>query len=243
LDWCSYFAGNACQSDFYKRIFNIQKQIEELRKQNESRILSAILKTEEKERQSFSKELHDGLGPLLSSVKMAVSAVERDKTYNEGLITNAGKLIDESITTLKEVSNKLSPHLLKNFGLHKAIKSFINKLNVAETPVVHFNSNVETIRFSFNVEVVLYRVVCELISNTLSHAEANNVYIDLLQEENLLLLKYVDDGVGFDKKQLEEEITGLGYSNIRSRIKSLNGSFDFFTKPGDGIKVTVKIKT
>lgn len=228
---------------FIKRIFNIQKQIEELRKQNESRILSAILKTEEKERQSFSKELHDGLGPLLSSVKMAVSAVERDKTYNEGLITNAGKLIDESITTLKEVSNKLSPHLLKNFGLHKAIKSFINKLNVAETPVVHFNSNVETIRFSFNVEVVLYRVVCELISNTLSHAEANNVYIDLLQEENLLLLKYVDDGVGFDKKQLEEEITGLGYSNIRSRIKSLNGSFDFFTKPGDGIKVTVKIKT
>lgn len=228
---------------FIKRIFNIQKQIEELRKQNESRILSAILKTEEKERQSFSKELHDGLGPLLSSVKMAVSAVERDKTYNEGLITNAGKLIDESITTLKEVSNKLSPHLLKNFGLHKAIKSFINKLNVAETPVVHFNSNVETIRFSFNVEVVLYRVVCELISNTLSHAEANNVYIDLLQEENLLLLKYVDDGVGFDKKQLEEEITGLGYPNIRSRIKSLNGSFDFFTKPGDGIKVTVKIKT
>ncbi len=227
---------------FIKRIFNIQKQIEDLRKQNEGRVLSAILKTEEKERQYFSKELHDGLGPLLSSIKMAVSAVGNDKVYNEKIISNAEKLIDESILTLKEISNRLSPHILKNFGLYKAVKSFINKLNIVESPTIHFNSNIEGERFSFNVEVVLYRIICELISNTLSHANANNIYIDLLKDEQYLSLKYIDDGVGFEEEKVKEEFIGLGYSNIRSRVKSLNGTLDIFTKPGEGIKVITQIK-
>lgn len=227
---------------FIKQIFNIQKRFDELRKQNESRVLSAILKTEEKERQHFSKELHDGLGPLLSSIKMAISTFERDKAYNESIISNADKLIDESITTLKEISNKLSPHILKNFGLYKAIKSFINKLNISESPLIHFNSNIENLRFSLNVEVVVYSIISELISNTLSHAHANNIYIDLLKDENNLSLKYIDDGMGFEEKRLEEAFIGLGYSNIRSRIKSLNGSFDIYTKPGEGIKVISQIK-
>ncbi|MGC9352456.1 MAG: sensor histidine kinase [Mariniphaga sp.] len=227
---------------FIKRIFNIQKQIDDLRKQNESRVLSAILKTEEKERQHFSKELHDGLGPLLSAVKMAISTVGEDKSYNGQIISNADKLIDESISTLKEISNKLSPHVLKNFGLHKAVKSFINKLKITDNPHIHFNSNIENERFSFNIEVVLYRVVCELISNTLIHANAKNIYIDLLKDELYLSLKYIDDGEGFDEEIIKQEFIGLGYSNIRSRIKSLNGTFDIFTKPGEGVEVTSQIK-
>lgn len=226
---------------FIKRIFDIQHQIEDLRKQNEGRILSAILKTEEKERQNFSKELHDGLGPLLSSVKMAVSTIEHNKSYNEEIITNADKLIDESISTLKEISYKLSPHVLTNFGLHKATKSFINKLQLNEAPGIHFNCNLENERFSFNTEVVLYRVICELISNTLQHANASNIYIDLLKEDNSLALKYIDDGVGFEKDQIEE-FSGMGYSNISSRIKSINGTFDIFSKTGEGIQVTIQIK-
>lgn len=227
---------------FIKRIFNIQKQIEDLRKQNESRILSAILKTEEKERQYFSKELHDGLGPLLSSVKMAISTVGQDKEYNNEIVTNAEKLIDESITTLKEISNKLSPHVLTNFGLHKAIKSFINKLHITESPSIQFNCNIENKRYSFNIEVVLYRVICELLSNTLTHANAKNIYIDLIEDGKNILLKYIDDGVGFDSRQIKEGLTGLGYSNIRSRIKSLNGTFDIYTEPGEGIRVISQIK-
>ena len=226
---------------FIKRIFDIQHQIEDLRKQSESRVLSAILKTEEKERQNFSKELHDGLGPLLSSVKMAVSTIEHSKSYNEEIITNADKLIDESISALKEISYKLSPHVLTNFGLYKSVKSFINKLQLNECPQIHFNCNLESERFAFNTEVVLYRVICELINNSLKHANAPNIYIDLLRENNELFLKYIDDGVGFEDNQIEE-FSGMGYSNIRSRIKSINGTFDIYSKPNEGIEVTVQIK-
>ena len=227
---------------FIRRIFNIQKQIDDLRKQNESRVLSAILKTEEKERQHFAKELHDGLGPLLSSVKMAISTNRYHNKNKNDLLENAEKLIDESIVTLKDISNNLSPHVLINFGLYRAVRSFINKLQIIGDPAIHLKSNLENTRLAFNIEVVLYRVLCELITNTIKHAEAKNIYIDLLADEKDISLKYIDDGIGFDEKQVKEDLVGLGYSNIHSRIKSLNGTFTIFSEPGEGIQVDVHIK-
>jgi signal transduction histidine kinase len=228
---------------FIKRIFNIQKRMDELRKENESRVLSAIVRTEENERLNFSKELHDGLGPLLSSVKMAISASRRNENpaINEEVMTNAGKLIDESIMSLKEISNKLSPHVLNNFGLKKAIKSFISKLPNIENPSINLDTNIDDRRFSYNVEVVLYRVICELISNSLKHSGAMNVYISLMYDEQAIALDYLDDGVGFDNEILELSDKGMGFSNIRSRIKSLNGTFDIYSMPNEGVRVNVRI--
>lgn len=226
---------------FIKRIFNIQKQIDDLRRQNESMVLSAILKTEEKERQHFAKELHDGLGPLLSSVKMTISASSYMKVDNKQALANAEKLIDESIATLKDISNKLSPHILINFGLQKAVKSFINRLQIIGDPIIRLNSNLGEKRFAYNLEVVLYRVICELLSNTLRHASAHNVYIDLIADDESIALKYIDDGIGFDVAKEEKKLSGLGYSNMKSRIKSLNGTFQVFSAPGEGIRVDIQI--
>jgi len=228
---------------FIKRIFNIQKRMDELRKENESRVLSAIVRTEENERLNFSKELHDGLGPLLSSVKMAISASQQNKNAEKTaeVMNNAEKLIDESITSLKEISNKLSPHVLNNFGLTKAVKSFIGKLPIIDKPSISLESNLENRRFSYNVEVIMYRVICELITNSLKHSNARNVYITLKAEEEVLKLDYLDDGIGFNSEILEISEKGMGFSNIRSRIKSLNGSFEIFARENEGVRVNVKI--
>ncbi len=228
---------------FIKRIFNIQKRMDELRKENESRVLSAIVRTEENERLNFSKELHDGLGPLLSSVKMAISASQQNKNAEKtaAVMNNAEKLIDESITSLKEISNKLSPHVLNNFGLTKALKSFIGKLPIIDKPSISLESNLENRRFSYNVEVIMYRVICELITNSLKHSNARNVYITLMGEEKLLKLDYLDDGIGFKSEILELSDKGMGFANIRSRIKSLNGSFEIFTRENEGVRVNVII--
>jgi len=229
---------------FIKRIFNIQKQVDELRKQNEVKILAAIIETEENERQNFAKELHDGLGPLLSSVKMAISACSVNTNAEESnkIILNAEKLIDESINSLKEISNKLSPHVLNNFGLLKAIKSFVAKLPIQGQPNIHIRCNIENKRFPYSIEVVMYRIVGELIVNSLKHANAHNINIDLYLEGNILKLKYIDDGVGFDMNNPEFEQKGMGFSNIVSRIRSLNGTVNFYTKPDEGLKVEVEIK-
>lgn len=229
---------------FIKRIFNIQQRMDELRKENESRVLSAIVRTEEKERLNFSKELHDGLGPLLSSVKMAISASRsHEQPENENnVLKNAEKLIDESITSLKEISNKLSPHMLNNFGLKKAIKSFISRLPASKTLTINFNSNIDDKRYTYNLEVVLYRVVCELISNSLQHSKAKNVFISLMDDNRVLKLDYLDDGIGFNQSVLEISRQGMGFSNIQSRVKSLNGTIEIYSMPDEGLRVNVTIE-
>nr|HPR60518.1 histidine kinase [Prolixibacteraceae bacterium] len=177
---------------FVRRIFNLQRRFDELRKENESRILSAIIRTEESERQHFSKELHDGLGPLLSSVKMAISATRSKSNNNDKVIANAEKLIDESISTIKEISNKLSPHVLNSFGLYKAVKSFISKIKTIHSTQIKLSGNIEGKRYAYNIEVVLYRVICELITNTLQHARAKNCYIEMEEnQQNILTIKYI----------------------------------------------------
>ena len=228
---------------FIKRIFNIQKQVDELRKQNEVKILAAIIETEEKERQNFARELHDGIGPLLSSVKMAISAstVNTSAEESKKIILNAERLIDESINSLKEISNKLSPHILNNFGLLKAIKSFVAKLPLQGQPKINIRGNIENRRFPYAIEVVMYRIIGELIVNSLKHAHARNIHIDLYLEGQNLKLKFIDDGIGFDSNKPEFEQKGMGYSNILSRIRSLNGTVLFFTSPGEGLKVEIEI--
>ncbi|HOP12910.1 ATP-binding protein [Lentimicrobium sp.] len=228
---------------FIKRIFNIQKRMDDLRKANESRVLSAIVRTEENERLNFAKELHDGLGPLLSSVKMAVSSAHTGNNgpQNKEVMIHAEKLIDESITSLKEISNKLSPHVLNNFGIKKAVKSFITHVPPVEDLNINFETNLAEKRYPYNTEVVLYRVICELITNSLKHAEARNIYITLMDEADGIRLDYLDDGIGFDSKILEIGDKGMGFANIRSRIKSLNGTIDIYTVPNEGVRVNVKI--
>lgn len=230
---------------FIKRIFNIQKRFQELKRKNEARVFSAIIRTEENQKQRFAKELHDGLGPLLSSVKMAISSVVKNQSVEKSakILANAENLIDESISTVKEISYNLSPHVLNNFGLLKAVKSFINKLQINDLPKIVVNSNITDKRFLYNIETVVYRVICELLTNTLIHANAQNIYLDILTDANTLNIKYMDDGKGFEFTGDAYEQYGLGLTNIESRIKSVHGSCQIYSKPGEGFNINIVINT
>jgi signal transduction histidine kinase len=229
---------------FIRRIFNIQKKYDELRVEREAEVLSAIVKTEENERARFAKELHDGLGPLLSTVKMSVSTIKKQMGSNADLriIENTEKLIDESIFTIKEISNNISPHILNNFGLFKALQSFVTKVQLSNPINIILNSNLNEKRFSYNIEVVFYRVVCEMITNTLKHAAARRITIDLFEDNGELLLEYFDDGVGFSPEKAEQEGQGMGLANIRSRINSLNGSYHVQSRKGKGVVFSINVK-
>ncbi len=229
---------------FIKRIFNVQERIQQLKKQNEARVFSSIIKTEENLKHHFSKELHDGLGPLLSAVKMALSAINNEtiSEKDKRILTNAEKLINESVHTVKEISNKLSPHVLNNFGLQKALKTFIGKLGIENSPKLIFKTNIEDLRFAYNLETTIYRIVCELITNSLKHAEAQNIYLDIFKHTSDLNISYIDDGKGFEYIENEENVQGLGILNIKSRLKSVNANFHLFSKLGEGFSANITIK-
>jgi signal transduction histidine kinase len=225
-----------------RKIFNYLKKIEKNRIESEKHVLQAVVRTEERERRRFAKDLHDGLGPLLSTVKMSVSTLyklEADKKKLE-IIGNADLIINEAIRSLKEISNNLSPHILDNFGLASAINSFVSKINTAKSINIDFKSDIYDKRFDYNIEVVLYRVLCELINNTVKHAQAKNIDIELSLHENILSLKYSDDGIGFDVNSvLSKQNSGMGYSNIINRIRSIKGMINIESDENKGTKAII----
>lgn len=230
-----------------QRIFKYMKRVEDSRRLTEKMFLNAIIQTEEKERKRFAKDLHDGLGPLLSTVKMSVSSLaqlEHDKASQE-IVANTEMVINEAIKSLKEISDNLSPHVLNNFGLLRALRNFTNKINATKAIRIQLKSNLADERFSNNIEVVLYRVVCELINNTIKHASAKNISIDLQHQEGALSIDYRDNGKGFNKEKLEElpMMGGMGFSNIYSRINSLKGDIQIESEPKKGTHVYIQVNT
>jgi signal transduction histidine kinase len=229
-----------------RKIFNFIKRLEESRREAEKRVLNAVIQTEEKERKRFAKDLHDGLGPLLSTVKMSISTLslmDQEPSRKE-IIQNTAHVIDESIKSIKEISNNLSPHILNNFGLASAIKDFSNKID-SKVLHINFESNAFNKRFEENVEVVLYRVVCELINNTMKHARAGLADINLTYQHKTILLTYSDDGIGFNVNQVigdSSQVNGMGYSNMLSRVNSIKGRMDVESTPESGTKVLIRVK-
>jgi signal transduction histidine kinase len=206
------------------------------------RILSTILRTEEKERSRFSKELHDGLGPLLPSAKMSLSALptEGQSDANREIMANTTWVIDEAIRSLREISNNLSPHVLGEFGLGRGVANFVNRLGSVH-PATHidYRTNLRAERFDTDVEVILYRVICELISNSLRHAEASEVALTLDYDGRGLTLDYSDNGRGFNPAA--DGGSGMGLGNITSRINTLGGRLDLQSARGEGMRARVRI--
>ena len=218
-----------------KMVYGVLHDITE-KKELQKNMLKAIIQTEEKERAHFSKELHDGLGPLLSTIKLYLQWSERpnNNKAREEIIGKAGEILEEALATVKEISNKLSPHLLTNYGLNSAIKSFVEKLNATASYNIVFESNTVR-RIQVETEAALYRAVIECINNTLKYAQANNIYIRLDDTGSQIQLHYRDDGTGFDLTETLAKQKGLGLFNLQNRIHTIGGKVDLFSEQGKGV--------
>ena len=222
------------------------KYIDRLNRQRQllnKRILTAVLRTEEKARSRFSKELHDGLGPLLSSARMSLSALSREERSADQreIIDNTTYVIDEAIRSLREISNNLSPHVLNDFGLARGVQNFIDKSAAMHDVKIRFTTNLRSERFDTDVEVILYRVICELINNSLKHAACSSINLSLSQNGTELALDYTDDGRGFNPQAMMD--CGMGLSNISSRINSLGGTFGISSAKGKGMRAAIRVNT
>ncbi len=230
-------------SIYIRKIFEVINRIHEFRKETETKLLSAIISTEEKERRFFAKELHDGLGPVLSSAKLTISAIEKKNVteQNNQLLEKVEHMVDTAIVTTREISNHLTPHVLERYGLRRAIETFIRNATARKTIKTDISTNIETHRFEHNIEVILYRICCELINNTLKYAEADKISINITEGEKFIEFKYSDDGIGFDINDVE--YNGMGLTNIKSRVKSLNGSIEIISSPEKGFYTFIKLPT
>jgi PAS domain S-box-containing protein len=245
--------GRVLQVEFTSRVvdYNNEKLILSvvrnigLRKEFERQVLGAVIKTEERERERFAKDMHDGLGPLLSTIKLYVDEMKSPALNDQERIDLAAtsiELIDEAVASTRNISNNLMPRIINKYGISKAIESFCEKVN--KTNKIHISFEHDNIPIDFNkdMELIVFRVVSELINNTIKHAGATNISLLLIKNESKLLLFFKDDGVGFDLQSvMVAENKGMGLKNIISRIRSINGAYKFDSSPGNGFSIKIEI--
>ncbi len=247
--WWSGYLGivvSICLSIGVMYAYKLFRYIDRLNRQRQlmnKHILTAVLRTEEKARSRFSKELHDGLGPLLSSAKMSLTALAHGQQSPEQkrIIGNTTYVIDEAIRSLREISNNLSPHVLNDFGLARGVQHFIDRSAAMHEAKIRFATNLRTERFETDIEVIFYRVICELINNSLKHSGCRNIDLALTLTNSQLSLDYSDDGRGFDTEAMVN--CGMGLSNIASRINSLGGTCELSSSAGNGMSATIRVAT
>ncbi|MFI3314222.1 MAG: ATP-binding protein [Rikenellaceae bacterium] len=223
----------------YIDIMYTQKEI------SQRRTLNTVITTEEKERRRFSNDLHDGLGPLLSAAKLSISALNssQDASSQKEILKSAEEVINEAIKSLKEISNNLNPHVLNNFGISSALNSFVNKLTLPETMKLSFTSELDSTRYPQDIEAVIYRVVCELINNSIKHSNATVIDVRCKKAGDYIEIIVSDNGVGFDYVNYDKcgVQTGLGLSSVTTRISSIKGSIKIDSKPKQGTVITIKV--
>lgn len=214
------------------------------RKQMEKANFGIMVSSEEKERARYAKELHDGLGPILSTSMIYLHTM-RDETDREKLkeyIDRTYVLIDEAVVSIREISNNLSPEILIRYGLVQAIRSFIEKLKHVSDIEFAIHSNLDC-RLPDIVEFTIYRTLIELVNNSIKHANANKIRIEIEKIEEALSVKFSDDGRGYDYAKNKDSSKGFGMMNMERRIMKIDGQFHYVSTPGKGVFVEIKLNT
>lgn len=211
--------------------------------QQQENAIRAVMEAEENERQRIAKDLHDGVGQMMSAAKMNLSAFESElKFENEEQRQSFEKvinLVDESCREVRTVSHVMMPNALLKNNLSDAIREFTGKLNQKELRISVYTEGLDD-RLDSNIETMLYRVVQECVNNTIKHAGANTLDISLIRDKDGINGTIEDNGKGFDASN-PEIMKGIGMKNISSRIEYLKGTVDIDSAPGRGTVVGLHI--
>ncbi len=227
-----------------RELFTSLKRAENDRMRSDRRLLNAIINTEETEKKRFAKDLHDGLGPLLSTVKMSLSALTSmvSDPVGKEILGNTNHVVNEALSSIKEIANNMSPHVLTNLGVASAISTFASKVNQTRSVSIDFRTNMEGERFDTDKEVVMYRAACELINNGMKHSGASRIEMDLHRHQKIITLQYLDNGRGFDTEKLtSEEAVGMGIPNIETRVRAVDGVFLIESSKGKGTSALIRV--
>jgi two-component system, NarL family, sensor kinase len=219
----------------------LQLQTEVMKQQDLA--TKAVLEAEEKERQRIARDLHDGVGQVMSAAKMNLSAFENElifKDENQKLsFEKVISLVDEGCKEVRNVSHQMMPNALLKAGLASAIREFIGKI---ESPSLKVNLYTEGLneRLDNNIETVLYRVIQECVNNVIKHAGANQLDISLIKDTDGISATVEDNGKGFSASNASN-LEGIGLKNIKSRVEFLKGTVDFDSSEGNGTLVAIHV--
>lgn len=214
-------------------------------KNKELEVLNAAIRTQESEREKFARDLHDEIGPLMSSIKMNITKNQMilkkgDLTIND--LQEGREMIDTALESVRNIAHGLSPRFVKEFGLVSALREFIKK---TDDQKIHFDSNLqEESRFRDEVELNLYRIALELLQNIRKHEDFSFLNVNLSANDGWAELSITHDGEGISNeefKALLKTSKGIGLESLMSRVNTIEGELDYQKGTPSSVKVTVSI--
>ena len=214
-----------------------EQQVIQLEQEKQLIATQSVLDGETAERSRLARDLHDGLGGLLSVVKLNLKSTKGYAIMDGDDVDHfvkATEILDQSISELRRVAHHLMPESLMRYGLKVSLEDFCRAI-----PGVNFQYLGNGSRLENRMEVLIYRCTYELVNNAVKHAEAKSVNVQLLIDEGLVSLTVQDNGIGFDPKKT---VAGTGLDNIRTRVSAYNGKMTIYSQPGNGTEISIEIE-
>ncbi|MBO9636090.1 MAG: hypothetical protein J7578_23505 [Chitinophagaceae bacterium] len=221
-----------------------QQRINELETEKQLTAVEAVLKGEEQERTRLARDLHDGLGGMLSGIKYSFQTMKGNLVLtpeNVQVFERSMDMLNSSIKEMRRVAHNMMPEALVKFGLGVALKDFCQGINLSGALQVNYQSiGIDKVNIDQTTAITIYRIVQELINNTMKHASAKTAIVQLSVIDNGIGITVEDDGKGFDPAILERS-GGMGWSNIHNRIEYLKGKVDVRSEPGKGASIHIEL--
>jgi len=221
-----------------------QQRIIELETEKKLAATEAVLKGEEKERTRLAKDLHDGLGGMLSGIKYSLNTMKGNLIMtpdNAQAFERSMDMLDSSIKEMRRVAHNMMPEALVKFGLDTALKDLCNDTQQSGALEVRYQSiNMEYAEVDQTTSITIYRIIQELINNVMKHAGARTAIVQVSKTNGAISITVEDDGKGFDSSLLGKG-RGIGWSNIQSRVEFLKGKLDVQSAPGKGTSVHIEL--
>lgn len=234
----------AAQELIHKNAEINQRKIVDLVKDQEVKSINSFMSGQEKERSRIAAELHDRLGSLLSAVKLHFSSIEADmhesSSDEKESFSFALKLLDNSVDEVRAISHNLSKGVLMSFGIVGAIKNLCDTINTAGQLQIKFIEAGTGFNLKPEIEVELFRVIQELITNAIKHSQADEIFVQLISDNDGLSVVVEDQGVGFNMRKLKNK--GIGLMNLKSRVEKIGGEYNIESSEGQGTTVIIEIK-
>lgn len=220
---------------YQKKVIRSQKEKQDLETQFQKDMLYNYIETQEEERKRIAADLHDNVGASLAAVKMMINRLSSDHESEKELLDECKEVIQKTANSTREISHNLLPPSLDTLGLVKVVKRMAKNVSSDDFKMkLNASSN---LKLTKKVELALFRIIQEMMTNTLKYAKANEILVSILQKDDRVVFKYSDNGIGFSI----ENSKGLGFRNIATRVQMIQAEHDFFSKPNHENGVCINI--
>jgi two-component system NarL family sensor kinase len=227
---------------YQKKMLQEQLRRQRMEIEHQTKMMEAVLESQEQERKRVAADLHDSIGGMLSAIRVGLITVGR-QLPDPSAIEQQKKMLDDTIGSVRSISRELMPSTLERFGLVHALRELCDEIHTTSLLPINFQGHGEVDNISTNKQLMIFRIAQELITNAVKHARASAIQVRLQIDESLVL-KVEDDGIGFDQESyrtLNTSGRGLGLYNIENRARLLGAKMEHQVAENNGTRVVLSM--